>query len=242
MTSSPMAPGGAWWRRMVCCLPSNPTTANWFQSRAAVAFTACSIYPAFRDISFRPPPFPRKVMNGDSYTDVDLAELVANHRRAKADASVVVVPADGRGDCGSVQLDGSGKLASFEEKQGPFHSPHANAGIYILSREMLYLTPTDVEISLERELLPEERRSRCKCFSMRGANNESHDYRSCRLHRQISGEAVSGNGLFGAWIWLQRTRRCMSVSKVAQDLLAAQYFAHTQSQPYGFASSTLLGR
>ena len=101
-------------------------------------------------------------MNGDSYTDVDLAELVANHRRAKADASVVVVPADGRGDCGSVQLDGSGKLASFEEKQGPFHSPHANAGIYILSREMLYEIPTDVETSLERELLPEWlRRGKC---------------------------------------------------------------------------------
>jgi len=101
-------------------------------------------------------------MNGDSYTDVDLAELVANHRRAKADASVVVVPADGRGDCGSVQLDGSGKLASFEEKQGPFHSPHANAGIYILSRELLYEIPTKVEISLEQELLPEWlRRGKC---------------------------------------------------------------------------------
>jgi len=60
-------------------------------------------------------------MNGDSYTDVDLAELVTNHHKAKAGASVVVVPADGRGDCGSVQLDGSGKLASFEEKQGQFH-------------------------------------------------------------------------------------------------------------------------
>jgi hypothetical protein len=60
-------------------------------------------------------------MNGDNYTDVDLAELVANHHMAKADASVVVVPADARGDCGSVQLDGSGKLASFEEKQEQFH-------------------------------------------------------------------------------------------------------------------------
>lgn len=94
------------------------------------------------------------IMNGDSYTDADLGELVANHYRAKADASVVVVPADGRGDCGLVQLDGNGKLASFEEK-GPFHAPHVNAGIYMLSRQMLYEIPTDVEISLERELLPE---------------------------------------------------------------------------------------
>jgi len=102
------------------------------------------------------------IMNGDSYTDAGLGELVANHHRVKADASVVVVPADGRGDCGSVQLDENGKLASFEEKQGPFHALHINAGIYILSREMLYEIPTDVEISLERELLPEWlRRGKC---------------------------------------------------------------------------------
>jgi NDP-sugar pyrophosphorylase family protein len=102
------------------------------------------------------------VMNGDSYTDADLGELVANHHRTKADTSVVVVPADGRGDCGSVQFDGSGNLTSFEEKQGPFHATHANAGIYILSRELLYEIPTKVEISLERELLPEWlRRGKC---------------------------------------------------------------------------------
>jgi NDP-sugar pyrophosphorylase family protein len=102
------------------------------------------------------------IMNGDSYTDADLGELVANHYKAKADASVVVVPADGRGDCGAVQLDGNGKLASFEEKLGPFHAPYVNAGIYILSREMLYEIPIDVEISLERELLPDWlRRGKC---------------------------------------------------------------------------------
>jgi NDP-sugar pyrophosphorylase family protein len=102
------------------------------------------------------------IMNGDSYTDADLGELVANHYSAKADASVVVVPADGRGDCGSVQFDGSRNLASFEEKQGPFYAPHANAGIYILSKEMLYEIPTNVEISLERKLLPEWlRRGKC---------------------------------------------------------------------------------
>jgi NDP-sugar pyrophosphorylase family protein len=94
------------------------------------------------------------IMNGDSYTDADLGKFVAEHREAKADASVVVVPADGRGDCGSVLLDGNGKVASFEEKQGPFHAPYVNAGIYMLSREMLYEIPGGLEASLEHELLP----------------------------------------------------------------------------------------
>ena len=94
------------------------------------------------------------VMNGDSYTDADLYEFVVGHRESKADVSMVVVPTDGRGDCGSVLLDGNGKLASFEEKQGPFRGPYVNAGIYMVSRYMLCEIPPGLEVSLEKELLP----------------------------------------------------------------------------------------
>src|SRR5271157_5831547 len=94
------------------------------------------------------------VMNGDSYTDADLSELAAGHQEANADLSVVVVPADGRGDCGSVVIDGSSKLAGFSEKQDPFHAPYVNAGIYMMSRQLLYEIPPGIEVSLERELLP----------------------------------------------------------------------------------------
>ena len=94
------------------------------------------------------------IMNGDSYTDADLFKFVADHRESKAGASVVVVPADGRDDCGSVLVDENGKLAGFEEKRGPSHAPYVNAGIYMLSRQMLYEIPAGLEVSLERELLP----------------------------------------------------------------------------------------
>jgi NDP-sugar pyrophosphorylase family protein len=94
------------------------------------------------------------IMNGDSYTEVDLCEFVADYRESRADVSVVVAPSDGRADCGSVRVDGNGKLASFEEKQGPFYAPHLNAGIYMVSRHMLYEIPPGHEVSLERELLP----------------------------------------------------------------------------------------
>jgi NDP-sugar pyrophosphorylase family protein len=95
------------------------------------------------------------VMNGDSYTEVDLGDFVADYHQSGADASVVVAPSDGRGDCGSVRVDGSGKLSSFEEKQGrPFYAPYLNAGIYMVSRYALYEIPPGLEVSLERELLP----------------------------------------------------------------------------------------
>lgn len=95
------------------------------------------------------------IMNGDSYTDADLCEFVVDHQEGKADLSIVVVPADGRGDCGSILLDGRGNLASFAEKQDPFHAPYFNAGIYMTSRQMLYEIPPGLEVSLEQELLPQ---------------------------------------------------------------------------------------
>ena len=94
------------------------------------------------------------VMNGDSYTEVNLCEFVADYCQSKADASVVVVPADGRGDCGSVLVDGSGKLARFGEKEGRFHTPYVNAGVYMVSRNMLYEIPSGPEVSLEQESFP----------------------------------------------------------------------------------------
>jgi NDP-sugar pyrophosphorylase family protein len=94
------------------------------------------------------------VMNGDSYTDVDLGEFLEDYRQAKADASVVVVPADGRQDCGFVLIDEGGKVASFDEKQVPLHARDINAGIYLFSRPILGQLATEGEVSLEREVLP----------------------------------------------------------------------------------------
>lgn len=95
------------------------------------------------------------VMNGDSYTDVCLSELAASHREARADASLVVVPGDGRGDCGCVLVDDKDNVTSFEEKPAAFREAYVNAGIYMMSLEMLYETPLGTRTSLEQELLPE---------------------------------------------------------------------------------------
>jgi mannose-1-phosphate guanylyltransferase len=94
------------------------------------------------------------VMNGDSYTDVDLVEFLEDYRQAKADASVVVVPGDGRQDCGFVLVNEGGKVASFDEKQVTLPVCHINAGIYLFSRLMLGELPGEREVSLEREVLP----------------------------------------------------------------------------------------
>lgn len=94
------------------------------------------------------------VMNGDSYTDTDLKKFVIHHQESNADASVLVVPVDGRGDCGSLWLDRDNRLMAFEEKQNDRESRYMNAGIYILSREMLFDIASGSPISLEREMFP----------------------------------------------------------------------------------------
>jgi len=95
------------------------------------------------------------VMNGDSYTDVDLGRFVAGHLESEAEVSVALVPVDERGDVGSVVLDGDGNVMKFAEKEPSPRAQHLNAGIYLLSRERLLGIPSGPPISLERELFPQ---------------------------------------------------------------------------------------
>lgn len=93
------------------------------------------------------------VMNGDSYTDVDLVQVVAQHRSTQADVSVVVVGSDGRNDCGSVIVRDQ-RVTAFEEKRVNAGTQYINAGVYVISRGLLSYVPPRTPISLERELFP----------------------------------------------------------------------------------------
>jgi mannose-1-phosphate guanylyltransferase len=94
------------------------------------------------------------IMNGDSYTDADLSGFVADHRRSRADLSVLVVPTDGRVDCGLVSVDPGGRVLGFKEKQSATGVQYVNAGIYAVNRKILYEMPPNQRVSLEEELFP----------------------------------------------------------------------------------------
>lgn len=94
------------------------------------------------------------VMNGDSYTDANLTELIASHRAAKADMSVVVTAVDGRTDHGSIRLRDDGAVERFDEKQETSGPSYLNAGIYALSTDMIRTIPAGRQVSLERETIP----------------------------------------------------------------------------------------
>jgi mannose-1-phosphate guanylyltransferase len=95
------------------------------------------------------------VMNGDSYTDVDLHQVARAHRESGADISVVVVPVDERQDIGSVLLDADQSVLQFAEKEPSHSARHLNAGIYMLTRAVINTISAASAVSLERELFPQ---------------------------------------------------------------------------------------
>jgi NDP-sugar pyrophosphorylase family protein len=68
--------------------------------------------------------------------------------------SVLVVPADGRVDCGLVSVDSTGRVLGFAEKQRATGTFCVNAGIYMAAKFILREAAPGVRVSLEEELFP----------------------------------------------------------------------------------------
>jgi mannose-1-phosphate guanylyltransferase len=94
------------------------------------------------------------VMNGDSYTNADLGVFVRHHGASGAEVSMIVTPADGRADVGSVQVSPDGKVARFVEKDASAVGCYLNAGIYLMSKGLLSEIPVGRVLSLEHDLFP----------------------------------------------------------------------------------------
>ena len=94
------------------------------------------------------------ILNGDSYTDAALLAFADDARRANADISILLVPIDGRVDCGLVSVDPSRKVLGFREKQAALGTQYVNAGIYVATKLLLSGIQPGVRISLETDLFP----------------------------------------------------------------------------------------
>jgi NDP-sugar pyrophosphorylase family protein len=94
------------------------------------------------------------IMNGDSYTGVELSRLVRKHAGNDADVTVVVIP-ETRSDAGSVVLDRDGKVKTFAEKRHLPESRYLSAGIYMLNKNLIAGVLQGSKISLEEQLFPQ---------------------------------------------------------------------------------------
>ena len=92
-------------------------------------------------------------LNGDSYVAVDLAAMLALHRRESADFTFAAVHRSDASRFGRMNVEGA-RLVAFEEKQAEGAPGLINAGVYLFERSVLESIPEGRAVSLERETVP----------------------------------------------------------------------------------------
>lgn len=103
-------------------------------------------------LSALPDQGPFLVMNGDTWIDIDPAALIRAHLDQGADATIAATVIDDCSDFGTLDVDGQDRLLAFREKtpgQGL-----VNAGVYVMTRDMVAGFPQTFPLSLERDVFP----------------------------------------------------------------------------------------
>lgn len=81
------------------------------------------------------------VMNSDLFTNIDLEDFFLHFKEHNADMSIAAIPYSVSIPYGIFEIDGARNIKGVREKPS-FHY-YANAGIYLIKREMLDLIPDD---------------------------------------------------------------------------------------------------
>lgn len=95
---------------------------------------------------------PFLVMNGDTWIDFDPAALIKRHTESGACVSIAATDIDDCSDFGTLKVDEGGRLLAFCEKM-PGRGL-VNAGIYVISRDVVADFPARFPLSLERDVFP----------------------------------------------------------------------------------------
>ena len=97
------------------------------------------------------------VANGDVMTDLNVADLVAFHRRSGAKATISLTPVNDPSQFGIVETNADGRVLRFVEKPQPgeTNSRFASAGTYVMEESTLALMPGTEKLSIERVTFPQ---------------------------------------------------------------------------------------
>ncbi len=96
------------------------------------------------------------VLNGDIFTDIDLADMVARHRNNNAVATISLKWVDDPSAFGVVETDDTDRVQRFIEKPPASEATTnwINAGIYVLEPAVLEHVPAKTHYMVERGLFP----------------------------------------------------------------------------------------
>ena len=100
------------------------------------------------------------VLNGDSFVDISLQELIRFHRKKKGLATLTLTTVSKPSRYGSVRVNSRSEILGFVEKasadgkNGRAGSTWINGGAYVLEKNLMRMIPTDRSVSLESEVFP----------------------------------------------------------------------------------------
>jgi D-glycero-alpha-D-manno-heptose 1-phosphate guanylyltransferase len=93
------------------------------------------------------------VLNGDSFLEIDLNELIDSHRKHDGLATISVVPVENASRFGTVRIGADNRVLGFAEKTGENAPGIINAGVYVFSSSILAQIP-EGQASLELDVFP----------------------------------------------------------------------------------------
>lgn len=93
------------------------------------------------------------VMNGDSFVEIDLHNLISLHQQSAGIASIAVIRCKNEMRYGTVQTSAQNRVVGFAEKTAAKPNGLINAGVYVFNRNVLARIPSGTA-SLEREIFP----------------------------------------------------------------------------------------
>ncbi len=96
------------------------------------------------------------VLNGDVFTDIDIADMLAFHRGKGAKATIGLTWVDDPRAFGIVETESDGRVRRFIEKPSPAQvtTNWINAGVYLLEPEVLEHVPPNTHYMFGKELFP----------------------------------------------------------------------------------------
>jgi D-glycero-alpha-D-manno-heptose 1-phosphate guanylyltransferase len=94
------------------------------------------------------------VMNGDSFLEMDLRQLIRFHVEHEGIASLATHRVPNAGRYGTVRVNASQRITAFEEKSGREEPGLISAGVYVFKRAVLERIQNG-PASLEKDIFPE---------------------------------------------------------------------------------------
>jgi mannose-1-phosphate guanylyltransferase len=99
---------------------------------------------------------PFLVVNGDIFTDLSYKEILENHRKRNAVATIALCEVEDTSRYGVAEIAEDNRITKFIEKppKGTAPTNLINAGVYVLSPTVFQYIPEGRTVSMEREVFP----------------------------------------------------------------------------------------